>query len=180
MKDIIKSVVKMDLDSDADGYVYFNELLFKTLKRIYGEEREKNMIVINEELRTLKIIKQTKEMMLKRQRQQLRKQAMTVNPFVIKMFKNISFKSWVNLYLQNSSKRKSQVEEKGDVEISEADIEEEEKIEEDQYYYETEKDESCSDNDEPDVDNQSLEYNQNIENLNKELSRLDGGSGFNT
>mmetsp|Transcript_4092 Transcript_4092/g.3025 ORF Transcript_4092/g.3025 Transcript_4092/m.3025 type:complete len:92 (+) Transcript_4092:771-1046(+) len=46
MRDIIKSVVKMDLDSDAEGYVYFNELLFKTLKRIYGEEHEKNMIVI--------------------------------------------------------------------------------------------------------------------------------------
>lgn len=46
VKNIIKHVITMDLDSDADGYVYFNELLFKTLKRVYGEEHEKNRLVI--------------------------------------------------------------------------------------------------------------------------------------
>jgi hypothetical protein len=29
--------VRMDLEADGDGNVYFNELLFKTMKMVFGE-----------------------------------------------------------------------------------------------------------------------------------------------
>ena len=35
--DIIKNIVKMDVESDEGGFVYFNELLFKTMNRVYGD-----------------------------------------------------------------------------------------------------------------------------------------------
>ena len=40
--DVIKEIVKMDLESDKQGFIYFNELLFKTFRRIYGDEHVLN------------------------------------------------------------------------------------------------------------------------------------------
>ena len=40
--EVIKEIVKMDLQSDKDGFIYFNELLFKTMRRKYGDERVLN------------------------------------------------------------------------------------------------------------------------------------------
>jgi hypothetical protein len=51
----------MDLEADGEGYVYFNELLFKTMKMIFGEEHLKNKILIDAEYRTIKKIKLIKE-----------------------------------------------------------------------------------------------------------------------
>jgi len=34
---VIKEIVKMDLEADEEGFVYFNELLFKSMKRVFGE-----------------------------------------------------------------------------------------------------------------------------------------------
>lgn len=33
---IMRNIVKMNLESDEEGFIYFNELLFKAMKRIYG------------------------------------------------------------------------------------------------------------------------------------------------
>lgn len=44
-KNVIKEIVKMDLEADEEGFVYFNELLFKTMKRVYGERNIKNKIL---------------------------------------------------------------------------------------------------------------------------------------
>lgn len=37
MNEIIKSVMQMELESDNEGFVYFNELLYKVMRRVYGE-----------------------------------------------------------------------------------------------------------------------------------------------
>lgn len=39
--------------SDENGFVYFNELLFKAMKRKYAEERLKKKAMIEYELQTL-------------------------------------------------------------------------------------------------------------------------------
>ena len=44
-KEIMKTVVKMDLISDEECFIYFNDLLFKTMRRIYGEEKIKNKAI---------------------------------------------------------------------------------------------------------------------------------------
>lgn len=46
----------MDLVSDEEGFVYFNELLFKAMRRAYGETHVKNKILVEHELRTIKKI----------------------------------------------------------------------------------------------------------------------------
>jgi hypothetical protein len=43
----------MNLESDENGFVYFNELLFKTMKRKYADERTKNRALIEHEIKTL-------------------------------------------------------------------------------------------------------------------------------
>jgi hypothetical protein len=36
INEIIKSVMQMELVSDQEGFVYFNELLFRAFRRVYG------------------------------------------------------------------------------------------------------------------------------------------------
>ena len=40
--EVMKNIVKMNLEADDEGFVYFNELLFKSMKAIYGEEHINN------------------------------------------------------------------------------------------------------------------------------------------
>ena len=39
--------------SDEEGFLYFNDLLFKTMKRRYGKDRTKKKILVELELKTL-------------------------------------------------------------------------------------------------------------------------------
>ncbi len=48
---------------------------------------------------------------------------MTVNPFILRMFKHISFKSWLKIYRKNIEKRSDQRLLKGDIDVSDAEIE---------------------------------------------------------
>ena len=41
------------VNRDDEGFVYFNELLFKTMKRRYGQERTKKKILAEIEFRAL-------------------------------------------------------------------------------------------------------------------------------
>eukprot|EP00345_Euplotes_harpa_P007901 CAMPEP_0168351078 /NCGR_PEP_ID=MMETSP0213-20121227/21578_1 /TAXON_ID=151035 /ORGANISM="Euplotes harpa, Strain FSP1.4" /LENGTH=62 /DNA_ID=CAMNT_0008361703 /DNA_START=62 /DNA_END=247 /DNA_ORIENTATION=+ len=34
--DINKNIVQMDIRADGEGYVYFNELLYKVMRKTYG------------------------------------------------------------------------------------------------------------------------------------------------
>jgi hypothetical protein len=42
-KDVAKSVMKMNLSCDQEGYVYFNNLLYAVVKRAYASEILKNI-----------------------------------------------------------------------------------------------------------------------------------------
>jgi hypothetical protein len=63
---ILRNIVKMNLESDENGFVYFNELLFKAMKRKYAEERTKNRVLIEHELKILQKLMDIKQTMLKR------------------------------------------------------------------------------------------------------------------
>lgn len=39
-RDIIRNIIKMDIESDPSGLVYFNILLFKAMRRVYGTQGE--------------------------------------------------------------------------------------------------------------------------------------------
>ena len=84
--------------SDEEGFVYFNELLFKSMKRRYGQERTKKKVLVDLELKTLEKLMRIKEKMITKQRGIERIKAVTFNPFLAVMYKNMSFRSWNKLF----------------------------------------------------------------------------------
>jgi len=52
-KTIERELVIMNLQADNDGYIYFNELLYKTMKRRYAYGRTKKKVLYELELDTL-------------------------------------------------------------------------------------------------------------------------------
>ena len=81
VNEIIKSVMKMELISDNEGFVYFNELLYRVMRRVYGDPHVKNKILVEQELLTMSKIKDIKEKMIIKSRVQERLKAAQVNPF---------------------------------------------------------------------------------------------------
>ncbi len=75
VNDIIKSVMQMELVSDNEGFVYFNELLFKIMRRVYGEQHVKNKILVDMEIETINKIQEIKQKMIKKSRVQERLKA---------------------------------------------------------------------------------------------------------
>ncbi len=110
--EIIKNIVKMDLESDEHGFVYFNELLFKTMKRVYGDEHMKNRILVEHELKVLKKIHQIRLKMQKKSdrldQEKMSHIGANVNPFLLKMYKHMSFKAWIKMFHKNQEKRKQE------------------------------------------------------------------------
>lgn len=51
--EIIKHVVLMELQSDEEGFVYFHELLYRAMRRVYGEQHVRNKILVDCEVKTL-------------------------------------------------------------------------------------------------------------------------------
>ena len=49
----LKKIVAMDIEADEDGYIYFNELLFKVMKRVYGVDKINNIHVARQEIETI-------------------------------------------------------------------------------------------------------------------------------
>ena len=95
--DIIRHLVLMDLESDEEGYIYFNDLLFKAMKRVYGCPHIKNMLLADAELNTLKKLEDLKKKMAKKSRVLERTSLNTVNPFLTRMFYRMTFRSWRNV-----------------------------------------------------------------------------------
>jgi hypothetical protein len=88
----------MYLFSDSDGFIYFNELLYKTMKRRYANGRTKKKVLYELELDTLeKLEKIMKEQMIL-SRAKERKDAIAVNPFLAMMYKSMSFNVWREIY----------------------------------------------------------------------------------
>lgn len=95
---ILRNIVKMSLESDEHGFVYFNEMLFKTMKRKYAEERTKNRVMIEHELRALDKLQAIKNKLIQQYRHDEKVKAFTVNPFLTIMYKSMTFKAWTKLY----------------------------------------------------------------------------------
>lgn len=79
---------------DDEGFVYFNELLYKTMKRRYAYGRTKKRILFEMELFTLEQLEKIMEIQVKESRNKERKKAVAVNPFLSMMYKNMSFNVW--------------------------------------------------------------------------------------
>jgi hypothetical protein len=91
--DVVFNILRMDLESDLEGFIYFNELLFKTMKRVYGEKRIKNKVLAEHELKTVQKIQRIKDKMIKKSRN-LERKAVAVNPFLTIMYRGMAFRTW--------------------------------------------------------------------------------------
>lgn len=54
----------MNVEADDEGFVYFNELLFKAMKRRYGVERTKKRVLAELEFETLEKLQKIKDKMI--------------------------------------------------------------------------------------------------------------------
>lgn len=94
--EIHKNIVQMDIRADEEGYVYFNELLYKIMKKTYGIKHIHNKKLAEKEAVTFAKINKIQEKMSKYLINE-EKKAAAVNPFLAIMYHNISFKTWLNL-----------------------------------------------------------------------------------
>mmetsp|Transcript_22889 Transcript_22889/g.22179 ORF Transcript_22889/g.22179 Transcript_22889/m.22179 type:complete len:155 (-) Transcript_22889:95-559(-) len=146
---VLRNIMKMNFESDENGFVYFNDVLFKAMKKKYAEERTKNRVLIEHELRALERLQQIKEKLIKKQRHDEKVQSVIVNPFMTLMYKSMTFKAWIKIYRRNEERRMAEVDEEiereSSVEIPKQDLD-------DDYEYVTDQDESV-DSDEEEVIN---------------------------
>ncbi|CAI2364628.1 unnamed protein product [Moneuplotes crassus] len=82
----VVEILKMDLISDKNGFIFFNELLFKAMKRVYGDVNIKNISVAQQELSVLK--------KLKTKNKNNDTEFLKVNPFLTLMYFKLSFSAW--------------------------------------------------------------------------------------
>lgn len=83
---------------DEDGFIYFNELLYKTMKRRYMPGRTKKKILFEVELTTLEKLEKIMAEQVMKSRKKERQKAVAVNPFLAMMYKNMSFNVWRDIY----------------------------------------------------------------------------------
>lgn len=79
---IMRHIVKMNLECDEEGFIYFNELLFKAMRRIYGEERTKKKVLADFEFKTMEKLMAIKEKQVMKSRKQERVKAVSVKTFL--------------------------------------------------------------------------------------------------
>jgi len=108
VQEIIKNIVKMDLQSDDEGFVYFNELLYKTMRRVYGEEHVVNKKLAEQEIKAMRRIQKITDNLQKKSRS-LDKQG-NVNPFLSMMYHRMSFKAWMHQWKEHKEKREYEFE----------------------------------------------------------------------
>ena len=99
-----KSVLKMSIKSD-NGYIYFNEMLYRCMRRKYGNMKiNKKMQIF--ELRTQFNIYMKTQRSLNKQKNKISnddifngiiKKENGVNPFLTVMYFKISFKTWLKV-----------------------------------------------------------------------------------
>jgi len=102
---VLRNIVKMNFESDENGFVYFNEVLFKGMKRKYAEERTKNRVLVEHELRALERLEVIKQKQIRKQRHDEKVRSVIVNPFMTIMYKNMTFRAWIKHYRKEEERR---------------------------------------------------------------------------
>lgn len=94
--DYLRSIVLMNIKQDENGYVYFNELLYKVMKKKYGIKNVKNRVLAENEMKFYFKINNIQKKMSKGLISEERK-VYIVNPFLQFMYYKISFNTWMKV-----------------------------------------------------------------------------------
>ena len=93
--DYLRSIVLMNIKQDENGYIYFNELLYKVMKKKYGIKNVKNRVLAENEMKAYFKINNIQKKMSKGLISE-EKKVYLVNPFLQNMYYKISFNTWMN------------------------------------------------------------------------------------
>ena len=93
--DYLRSIVLMNIKQDENGYIYFNELLYKVMKKKYGIKNVKNRVLAENEMKAYFKINNIQKKMSKGLISE-EKKVHLVNPFLQNMYYKISFNTWMN------------------------------------------------------------------------------------
>jgi len=101
--DLKRNMLQMGIRAD-EGYIYFNELLYRCMRRIYGDmklNKEMQIIELKTQFRifmtTLKIQQKTRRLKNQDIYDNMLGKTKSVNPFLTVMFLKMSFKTWINM-----------------------------------------------------------------------------------
>ena len=102
-----KQILKMGIRSNEDCFIFFNELLYRCMRRIYGNFKLNRRMTVYEITIQFKLLKLTlqqtkadKQNDSQKQEAMLHKLSATeyaFNPFMTNMYFKISFMTWLNI-----------------------------------------------------------------------------------
>lgn len=100
--ELTKKILSMGIKVD-DGWIYFNELLYRCLKRCYGNfklNKRMQLIELNTQFKIYILTMQTKNAGQRQRNEDVVDKVVStgesVNPFLTTMFYKISFQVWLN------------------------------------------------------------------------------------
>jgi hypothetical protein len=99
--EIQRHIIKMSLETDENGFVYFNDLLFKSMKLRYGEEHVRNKVLGFAETKAILKLNKYRKRVSKQFRQKEKKAFSLANPFLAMMYYNKAFKKWKIRWYKN-------------------------------------------------------------------------------
>ena len=101
--DVQRIILKMGINVD-DGFIYFNEMLYRIMRAQYGKVNFNRVMALNELVAQFRIIEITmhakeeniKDSQVKEQNFFTKFSASRANPFLTQMFFRMSFYAWYN------------------------------------------------------------------------------------
>lgn len=99
--DVQRIIIKMGINVD-DGFIYFNEMLYRVMRAQFGQVRFNKVMALNElvtQFRIMELTMKTKDQSMKAVNQELtflkQRRTTPVNPLLAMMFLKTSFLSWM-------------------------------------------------------------------------------------
>jgi hypothetical protein len=99
----------MSLDTDEEGFVYFNDLLYKAMRNLHGDDHVRNRLLGEAEMKVMIKIKRRRLKISKTKRKAEKHEQASVNPFLTMMYYNMSFKAWKNRWIKNLERRLNEI-----------------------------------------------------------------------
>lgn len=99
----------MSLETDENGFVYFNDLLFKSMKLKYGEEHVRNKVLGFAETKTILKLNKLRKWISRSFWKNEKKAFSSANPFLAMMYYNKAYKKWKIWWHKNIERRQNEV-----------------------------------------------------------------------
>lgn len=107
--DIQRHIIKMNLETDENGFVYFNDLLFKSMKLKYGDQHVRNKVLGFAETKAILKLNKLRKRLSRSFRKKEKKAFSSANPFLAMMYYNKAYKKWKIRWNKNKERRHNEI-----------------------------------------------------------------------